>query len=273
MNLNKKINFVILLTVILVCFGFAGKAGAATYHTSGTLVSENLLSAQNVDSIDKFGYDATIPANTSLKVQFTQNQTNWYNSAGAENGWDTLSDGDYLASGDAIDLSGLGWSGPYFYYKIEFGTTDTAVTPVLDEIKLYWDEGAAPATAYHTSGTLVSNNILDEVEVDNIINSFYYNVSSIPAGASLRVQFSQDNTNWYNSAEEADGWDNFSEGANLIDLSGLRWSSLNFYYKIEFTSDGTDTPILDEIKVYYMVSSVGIKGSTIRIKGAKVKIK
>jgi len=31
----------------------------------------------------------------------------------------------------------------------------------------------------------------------------------------------------------------------------LGWSGDNFYYKMEFTSDGTDTPVLDEISVNF----------------------
>lgn len=267
MNLNKKIKFIILTMItISACFGFVDKV-KAEYHSSGTLVSRNLLDAQNVNSIDNFGYNASIPANTTLKVQFTKNQTNWYNSAGTENGWDTLSNGDYLAIGNAIDLSGLGWSVPYFFYKIVFETTDTSQTPVLDEIKLYWDEGSAPATAYHTSGTLVSQNLLEGEEIDGILDSFYYNASSIPAGTSLRVQFSQNNTNWYNSAGQSGGWDVCSEGAHSIDLLGLNWSSPNFYYKMELISDGNNTPVLDEILLYtpYLI----IKGE-LRFKGGTI---
>jgi len=36
---------------------------------------------------------------------------------------------------------------------------------------------------------------------------------------------------------------------NTIDLSVLAWSGPNFYYKIAFTSDGTDTPVLDDIRI------------------------
>jgi hypothetical protein len=83
------------------------------------------------------------------------------------------------------------------------------------------------------------------------IDSFDYNASAIPSGTGLKVQFSQDNTNWYNSAGTADGWDTLSQGTNNIDLSGLSWSGANFYYHMEFTSDGSDTPILDEISVNF----------------------
>ena len=84
------------------------------------------------------------------------------------------------------------------------------------------------------------------------INSFSYNASAIPSGTGLKVQFSQDNTNWYNSAGTLGGWDTLSQGAHSIDLSGLGWSGANFYYKMEFTSDGTGTPVLDDITVNFL---------------------
>lgn len=272
MNFRKKTNFIILtIIVVFICFGSIDAADA-TYHASGTLVSKNLLInyQEVVDSIDSFGYDATIPANTSLKVQFSQNKTSWYSSAGVQDAWDTLSDGDHLATGDAIDLSVLGWLGSYFFYKILFETTDSAETPVLSEIRVHFDEGTEETT-YQTSGTLVSNNILDGEEIESIIDRFSYNASSIPSGASLRIQFSQDNSSWYNSAGTVDAWDTCLEGEHSIDLRALNWSSSNFYYKIEFSSDGSDTPILDEISLYASSVSIKIKGG-IRFKGG-IRIK
>ena len=103
---------------------------------------------------------------------------------------------------------------------------------------------------------MVSNNILTGVEVNNVINGFEYNVSSMPAGTSLRAQFSKDNSNWYNSAGQASGWNALAQGSHLIDLTGLGWSGLSFYYKIEFVGDGNNTPVLDEIRVNYEAASV-----------------
>jgi len=103
---------------------------------------------------------------------------------------------------------------------------------------------------YNTKGWITSINLLSGEGVASI-DSFDYNASAIPSGTGLKVQFSQDNTNWYNSAGTADGWDTLSQGTNNIDLSGLSWSGPNFYYHMEFTSDGSDTPILDEISVNF----------------------
>jgi len=62
------------------------------YDSPGTLTSVNLLSVEAVVSIDSFGYNASaIPLGTGLRVQFSQDNTNWYNSVGTGGGWDTLS--------------------------------------------------------------------------------------------------------------------------------------------------------------------------------------
>jgi len=116
---------------------------------------------------------------------------------------------------------------------------------------------------YNSSGTLTSTNLLSGETVGSI-DSFSYNASSIPSGTSLKVQFSQDSTNWYNSAGTLGGWDTLSQGTNSIDLSGLGWSGANFYYQMEFTSDGNDTPVLDEICVnYYSYYSSGTVASQV----------
>ena len=104
--------------------------------------------------------------------------------------------------------------------------------------------------AYEASGTITSTNLLSGEAVKSI-DSFDYDASAIPSGTGLKVQFSADNTTWYNSAGTADGWDTLSEGTNNIDLSGLGWSGANFYYHMLFTSDGPSTPILDEIRVNF----------------------
>jgi len=268
---NYKIkNLIILAITVLSCFGLFGIARATTYELSGTLISKNILAGQYVNSIDYFGYNVDIPADTTIKVQFSRTRSSWYSSAGVQDAWDNLSDGDHLGTGDAISLSTLGWTDPYFYYKISLETTDSSATPVLDEVRIHFDEGSAPSTTYEASGTLISKNILEGESAEDLINSFYYNISSISAGGSARVQFSQNGSNWYNSSGVENGWDICSQGENSIDLNGLSWSADNFYYKMEFSSDGSGIAVLDEIKIYYggspVPNSVKVKGG-LKVKG------
>jgi hypothetical protein len=120
---------------------------------------------------------------------------------------------------------------------------ETRVTQVYVEVN-YTDY------SYYTKGTITSINLLSGETVKSI-DSFDYNASAIPSGTGLKVQFSQDGTNWYNSAGTPGGWNALSQGTHNIDLSGLSWSGANFYYHMEFTSDGSDTPVLDEIRVNF----------------------
>jgi hypothetical protein len=103
---------------------------------------------------------------------------------------------------------------------------------------------------YYSSGTLISTNLLTGQDVASI-DSFSYVASSIPSGSTLKVQFSQDASHWYNSTGVLDQWNTCSAGTQSISLSSLGWSGPNFYYKMAFTSGGSTTSVLTEIGVHY----------------------
>ncbi|NCQ56136.1 hypothetical protein GW797_07930, partial [Candidatus Parcubacteria bacterium] len=113
---------------------------------------------------------------------------------------------------------------------------------------------AEKACAYATSGNWTSTNLLSGKTVSSI-NSFVYNLSSLPANTTSTVQFSNDNSNWRDSSGNSNQWDTMSQGSHSIDLSALGWTTANFYYRVQFTSDGTNTPVLDDIKVKYLDSA------------------
>jgi len=107
------------------------------------------------------------------------------------------------------------------------------------------------SATYYPSGTLTSTNLLSGRTV-KIIDSFVYNLSAKPSGTTATVQFSQNGSTWYNSSGTESETDTLTTGTdNTINLLGLDWSESNFYYKVAFTSDGTDTPVLDDITVYF----------------------
>ena len=113
---------------------------------------------------------------------------------------------------------------------------------------------AEKTLAYATSGNWTSTNLLSGKTVSSI-NSFVYNLSSLPANTTSTVQFSNDNSNWRDSSGNSGQWDTMSQGSHSIDLSALGWITANFYYRVQFTSDGTNTPVLDDIKVKYYDSA------------------
>jgi hypothetical protein len=105
-------------------------------------------------------------------------------------------------------------------------------------------------SAYDSPGTLVSVNLLTGCDVARI-DSFSCSASEIPVSAGLKVQFSQDNADWYSSTGDLNGWDTLSQGTDEIDLSALGWSGPDFYYRAEFSTDGSATPVLDEVAANY----------------------
>lgn len=111
-------------------------------------------------------------------------------------------------------------------------------------IKIY-----APENVPDSSGEFVSTNLL-EGQAACTIDSFSYR-ASIPLETGIRAQFSQDYINWYDSSGNLNNWDILSDGINNIDLSNLAWSGSNFYYKMNFTSNTTDTPLLYNMTFSY----------------------
>jgi hypothetical protein len=151
----------------------------ASYHTSATVVSSNLLtSLSGIDSIDTITYNlSSKPGATTATIQYSQNGSTWYNSAGSEGGTDTLTTG----ANNSIDIHSLGWSGANFYYKIAFGG-DGSSTPVLDDITV----------SYTTSGyTNTSSSFPDS----------YNNTTYISGGSNYLVTGGQLTANaWYNAS-------------------------------------------------------------------------
>gem|GEM_PF-5734662 len=268
---KKLISIFYFAIVIIAGLAFESEANAQTYYATGTLVSKNLLKdVSNVQSIDYFGYNvSSLPASTTLKVQFSQNRVEWYSADGTLNGWTTLSQGDHLDTSAAINLSSLGFSNSYFYYKIQFESSDTSTTPVLDEVRVYYTVGTpgAPSGTYYATGTLISKNLLKDVSNVQSIDYFGYNVSYLPASTTIKVQFSQNRVEWYNSQGVLNGWDTLSQGDHLsisgaIDLSALKFSNSYFYYKIQFETSAKTSPVLDEVRVYYTVGTPGAPSGT-----------
>ncbi len=172
-------------------------------------------------------------AEETVTTSYAAYSNQWTNNpqTGSAWSWDEI---DALQIGVGIRGSKAGGSPSTRY---------TRVTQVYVEVN-YTD------ITYNLTGTITSTNLLSAEKVVSI-DDFYYDVSAIPSGTNLKVQFSSDNTTWYNSANVSDGWDTLSQGTANITLSSLGWSGANFYYQTEFTSDGNDTPVLDEIRVYF----------------------
>jgi len=131
----KKLKIIIFTTIILLaCFGF-GKGVSASYYATGTMTSINLLSGENVGSIDSFFTSSTIPAGTSLSVQFATTSTSgpWYDASSTLDATSSITTGMTTTTITGDICSG----GANFYYKIEFSSNAAKdATPILDEIRV-----------------------------------------------------------------------------------------------------------------------------------------
>ena len=152
-----------------------------------------------------------------------------------------------------LQIGRLG-SGSAWYYSLNGTIDDVRLYPtVLTQAQITTDMNNG--TNYSSPGTIVSNNLLTGVTGVDGIDEFVYNLSSKPTGTTATVQFSQNGTNWYNSANVPGGTDTLTTGTNnTINIHALGWTGANFYYKVAFTGDGMTTPVLDDVNVNYTKS-------------------
>ena len=128
---------------------------AGDYYSSGTVVSTNLLAGLTINNIDYFGYNCSIPANTSLQVMFSQDGSTWYSASHVADTYTDLADGSHLTSGaGAIALSGF--SSEYnFYYKVLLANTDSgASTPTLIQADIIYNTGSYATTTTQSASSV-----------------------------------------------------------------------------------------------------------------------
>ena len=154
---HGMISVVFVLFIILSWTGLNKNMMAATYTATGTLISTNLLSGiGGVVSIDSFTTSSTVPANTTMWVQFSQNSSSWYDHLGTLNATTSVPDGISTTT-----LSALHWLGSNFYYKIGL-TSDGTSTPTLDTITLAYTINAEMAgTNYRIQSSSVNTGGID----------------------------------------------------------------------------------------------------------------
>jgi len=235
----------------VVVFVVTPALAEASYYAEGTVLSTNMLSgASSVTAIASVTVTTTLPANTAVKIKYSQDNVNFYNAAGTQEGWDNCAAGT-----NTIDISALGWSTSIFYYKLQLTTTDSAATPVASDVQVNYTGSSVPdppsTTHYQRQGTLLSTNVLSGAENVTAIASVTV-TTTLPGGATVKIKYSQDNVNFYNAAGTQEGWDNCAAGTNTIDISALGWTGGIFYYKLQWeTIDDTTTPIVSDVQVDY----------------------
>ncbi len=247
---RKIIKTAVAAAVLLAGFSFAHSASAA-YFKTGSLVSANLLDGlTNVGAITQFNATTSIAAGTSVSVQFSRNKLTWYSASGTAFATSSLSDG-----ANSIDLSALGWTGPIFYYKLQFATNDSSITPTVSGVAVNYNYSSGPTYEYFGQGSLVSANVLDGHTDVGAITGFSAS-TTVPASTTITVQFSRDKLVWYNHSGVAYAEDSLSNGSNVVNLSALNWTGPLIYYKLHFTtSDVGQTAAISSAEIDYSAGS------------------
>jgi len=117
--------------------------GDINTESKGFIFSTNLLEDRASSSIEEFQCNVSIPVDTAITIQFSQDNTTWFSSTGVKDGFDNLTNGI-----NTINLTGLNWKGNNFYYKCNLSSASNDY-PLIDSIKLYYNE-------YFESGTYES---------------------------------------------------------------------------------------------------------------------
>ena len=104
-------------------------------------------------------------------------------------------------------------------------------------------------------GVVNKTGILNSIDLINeqstvFVNTFDY-TANIPSGADIKVQFSLDNINWFNSVGFVNDWEALNNGVNSIDLTSLSLYVSNFYYRLNFSSSNNNLPSIQNIIISY----------------------
>jgi len=195
MNIEHKKLKIIIFTVIIMLagFGFGEEVLALDwYYATGTLVSTNLLSGENVGTIDSFYTSSTIPDGTSLWIQFatTSNISGpWYDASSSLDATTSISTGMTTTTITGDICSG----GANFYYKIQFNSNEAQdATPVLDEIRVnytLWTKSTPVYTLATTSGGTirVHNNLTIGNGTDAVIVTGLTNNPTLDVDGNLTI--------------------------------------------------------------------------------------
>ncbi|UCE37750.1 MAG: Ig-like domain-containing protein [Thermoplasmata archaeon] len=200
----------------------------------GELTSRNLIVDEEANLINNFTCNTSIPSKTKIKVQFSQNNINWYNSSGSENEWDLLNDGMNL-----INLSSLSWLGSHFYYKLNF-TSDTIDAPSVHGINVSF-------TKYLSEGNLISQ-VFDAGNGVNWTTISW--TGAEPTNTSIKFQLkSQSSGGDFLGPDGTPASYYEIPGTDILFVHDSdQWIQYKVYLE---TTDTSYTPVLEEITIFY----------------------
>ncbi|MFA5840752.1 MAG: hypothetical protein WC847_00540 [Candidatus Paceibacterota bacterium] len=213
------------------------------YAASGTFTS-SIIDLGALSTLNTLSYNVTTPINTNITMDIRGSVDNitW----GA---WVTgVSNGGSVAA-----LSG----NRYIQYKANLSTTDTAVTPSLDDVTISYSQ-------YQSSGSLTSS-VFDSASAGNLIDKLAWidSGTSVTETLSFQIRSSPDGfswSDWCGPTVLCDGTSNFlsvDNGVAFVSGHPLKTGGNDryFQYKAFLFSGGYLTPTLSSVTITYDVTS------------------
>lgn len=144
----------------------------------------------------------------------------------------------------------------YFQYQATLTTADATETPEIQSVSVTYPSGAGGGSGYATAGSLQSSafNMSDSSPVESI--EWDQSVPTCSPACTVKVQVrTAPNasgspgtwTAWY-GATGSGTYFTANTGTRIpLALNGNQWVQ----YRVELAGDGTDSPVLQEVRLYY----------------------
>ncbi len=144
----------------------------------------------------------------------------------------------------------------YFQYQATLTTANTTLTPEIQSVSVTYPSGSGGGTGYATAGSLQSSafNMTDSSPVESV--EWDQSVPSCSPACTIKLQVrTAPNaagspgtwSAWY-GATGSGTYFTANTGTRIpLALNGNQWVQ----YRVELAGDGTDSPILQEVRLYY----------------------
>jgi len=217
------------------------KVECRDYPYFGDMSSSDLIPT-NFLSLDKFDYEAVIPASTLISIQFSTDGYVWYNSKRQPDVWSVIADGI-----NSFDLSSFSSAGNAFYYKIRLISENSNI-PVLKSVSLSYskitDQGNYESVQFNSNNDFAVKTIKWTADLS----------SGMSIGFQLRTEMTKSALN----SKEYAGPDGKSNSYYTVSGSPAwqghdlcRW--MQYRVVLSKNNDVPSSPVLYEVKIDYNI--------------------